>query len=381
MKLAFVFILVFVTMSYQQQFQKKFYWAGENNQQKEQPSGIYNYDPFTIRNYLSPMDPAEGMVRGLLPHQATMMEDNEKYDVIMDQVVEPSFTEFWDDSDVSQLMLDYYRPRQKHYFLDSSPNIRSRFWYMRPDRPNGYQYSSGNHRRPDMGDFHFQPTEREAIQSRRRYPASLPTNVDLAAQERLFGLLSGGFGGAPVYVSNTSAARPFLGGLFTRTYISVSTSTITTVSTPVCIPSALLPSGVTPCARRRRGMNIPLDFYLPNDGTSEISPTAMEKIVPTSMTTEDSINSYEEKNARFNKFLASSKDDVVVIGDDDEDSTRLRDKRQFIISTTSTMITYSIITNFASTKSIVATSIGNAASSTSITFTTVNCIPPGVRVC
>lgn len=77
MKLALVFILVFVTMSYQQQFQKKFYWAGENNQQKDQPSGIYNYNPFTMRNYLSPMDLAEGMVRGLLPHQATMLVRNE----------------------------------------------------------------------------------------------------------------------------------------------------------------------------------------------------------------------------------------------------------------------------------------------------------------
>ena len=78
MKLALVFILVFVTMSYQQQFQKKFYWAGENNQQKDQPSGIYNYNPFTIRSYLSPMDPAdEGMVGGLLPHQATMLVRNE----------------------------------------------------------------------------------------------------------------------------------------------------------------------------------------------------------------------------------------------------------------------------------------------------------------
>jgi hypothetical protein len=227
--------------------------------------------------------------------------------MIMEQVVDPPMTKFWVDSDVYKLMLDYYRQRQKHSFFDSSPNIRSRFWYTRPDSFNSYQFS--NYQKPNIDAFNFQPvsalkykyylykdknldialcillkhckktkTEPEAIQSRRRYPTPLPTNViDLAAQERLFGLLSGGFGGAPVYVSNTSTARPFLGGLFTRTYIFVSTSTITTFTTPVCIPSAVLPAGYTTCARRRRGMNIPLDFYLPIDGNSEISPTTIEK--------------------------------------------------------------------------------------------------------
>lgn len=116
----------------------------------------------------------------------------------------------------------------------------------------------------------------EVVQARRQYPV-LSNNADLATQERLFGLIPGGIGGAPVYVSNTSTPRPFLGGLFTRTYISVSTSTITTTSTPVCIPAAVLPEKYTTCARRRRGMDIPLDFYLPNDGTSTISPTTVEK--------------------------------------------------------------------------------------------------------
>lgn len=107
--------------------------------------------------------------------------------------------------------------------------------------------------------------------------------------------------------------------------------------------------------------------------------------IETTVPIENSIKSYEEKNARLANFLASSKDDIVVIGNDNEESTRLRDKRQFVISTTSTMITYSIITSTASTKLIISTLSTTASVSISsgapTTVTSINCLPSGVRVC
>ena len=78
--------------------------------------------------------------------------------MIMSEVVDPPLTEFWDDSDVSQRILDYYRQRPKLYFSNSSPKIQSRVWYMmKPDRFNSYQYSPRNYKRPNVDDFHFQP--------------------------------------------------------------------------------------------------------------------------------------------------------------------------------------------------------------------------------
>lgn len=75
MKLALVFMLVFVTMSHQQQFQKQFYWMGENSNQKDQTSRIYN-QPIIIRNNFIPH--AEGQLQGL-PQQGIIMVRNYTY--------------------------------------------------------------------------------------------------------------------------------------------------------------------------------------------------------------------------------------------------------------------------------------------------------------
>lgn len=77
----------------------------------------------------------------------------------MDQVTDAPMAGFWDDSIVSPLTPDYYHQRPKHYFLKSSPNIRSPFMYMIPsDRFNNYPYySAGNYQLTNIDASNFQP--------------------------------------------------------------------------------------------------------------------------------------------------------------------------------------------------------------------------------
>lgn len=69
MKLALILMLAFVTMSYQQQLQKQLYLVGENRNQQDPQTRIYN-QPIVIRNNFNPN--TEGLLRGL-PQQGTFL--------------------------------------------------------------------------------------------------------------------------------------------------------------------------------------------------------------------------------------------------------------------------------------------------------------------
>ena len=90
----------------------------------------------------------------------------------------------------------------------------------------------------------------------------------------------------------------------------------------------------------------------------------------------ESFTLYKEKNAHFNEFLLkSSKEDVVLVGSDDniEENLGEREKRQFVVSTTTTLTSYSISALIASTKTI-SINAGTGA-------TTLICLPPGLKTC
>lgn len=77
MKFALAFMMVFVAMSHQQQFQKRFFWMGENhNQKQDQSPGFYN-QPIIIRNtFNTPVNPIYGQFRGLPQQQEIILVSN-----------------------------------------------------------------------------------------------------------------------------------------------------------------------------------------------------------------------------------------------------------------------------------------------------------------
>jgi len=85
----------------------------------------------------------------------------------------------------------------------------------------------------------------------------------------------------------------------------------------------------------------------------------------------DSAASYEQRNAKLNELLASSKDELII---DDEDENGHRDKRSFFnnYATTTTLTSYS----FFSTSVTKTVRLLTAATTSALT-----CLPAGFTFC
>lgn len=84
---------------------------------------------------------------------------------------------------------------------------------------------------------------------------------------------------------------------------------------------------------------------------------------------------YKEKNQKLNKFLLESSKEIIMVGsDNNEEDLGEREERQFVVSTTTTLTSYSILSVVAAIKSI---SISPAPAM----GTSLYCLPPGLKTC
>lgn len=93
----------------------------------------------------------------------------------------------------------------------------------------------------------------------------------------------------------------------------------------------------------------------------------------------DPFKSYEERNARFNELIASSKDDLYIANDEEDsevETTSSRKKRLFFnalnFAYTTTITSYSLLTTI-STKRVTLLSGSHSS--------LITCIPNNMIVC